>query len=180
MNTRSREVGCYNDLIALTSLSIARLSRCLSNFRVFGKVPTRISLLWVFTRSCDKTSVRLVNRDPYFSGRGYIECSSCGCRKQMFNLLWKIFNSNKAFVSNRRKSLLLPLFGVIYYIKVDSRFALSQSETAFFCNDVSHCLGTNLESALYMVYLSVNWAELTRFWVLSLQYTSTWMYLSNT
>ena len=30
----------------------------------------------------------------------------------------------------------------------DSRFAPSQWETALFCNDVSHCLGASLESAL--------------------------------
>ena len=32
--------------------------------------------------------------------------------------------------------------------KADSRFAPSQWETALLCNDVSHWLGTNLESAL--------------------------------
>ena len=38
-----------------------------------------------------------------------------------------------------------------YHIRADSRFAPSQWEKALLCNDVSHWLGTNLESALYMV-----------------------------
>ena len=33
-------------------------------------------------------------------------------------------------------------------LKADSRFAPSQWETALLCNDVSHWLGANLESAL--------------------------------
>ena len=36
--------------------------------------------------------------------------------------------------------------------KTDSRFAPSQWETALLCNDVSHWLGANLESALYNGY----------------------------
>ena len=34
-------------------------------------------------------------------------------------------------------------------IRVDSRFALSQWETALLCNAISHWLGASLESALY-------------------------------
>ena len=36
------------------------------------------------------------------------------------------------------------------YLRADSRFASSQWETALLCNDVSHWLGTSLESALYL------------------------------
>ena len=36
------------------------------------------------------------------------------------------------------------------YIRADSRFVSSQWETALLCNEVSHWLGINLESALYM------------------------------
>ena len=36
------------------------------------------------------------------------------------------------------------------YVRADSRFAPSQWETALLCNDVSHWLGANLESALYV------------------------------
>ena len=43
----------------------------------------------------------------------------------------------------------------------DSRFAPSQWETALLCNDVSHWLGTNLESALYMSYSCVSLHRLT-------------------
>ena len=39
--------------------------------------------------------------------------------------------------------------GILY--RADSRFAPSQWETALLCNDVSHWLGTNLESALMQV-----------------------------
>ena len=47
----------------------------------------------------------------------------------------------------RRSCLLLP-----YWYRADSRFAPSQWETALLCNDVSHWLGTSLESAL-LIYM---------------------------
>ena len=48
----------------LTGISAALLPRCLLNFRAIGKVQTWISRLRDFTRSCGKTSYRLVNRGP--------------------------------------------------------------------------------------------------------------------
>ena len=48
----------------LTGISAALLPRWLSNFRAIRKVLTRISRLRDFTRSCGKTSYRLVNRGP--------------------------------------------------------------------------------------------------------------------
>ena len=48
----------------LTGISAALLPRCLLNFRAILKVKTRISRLRDFTRSCGKTSYRLVNRGP--------------------------------------------------------------------------------------------------------------------
>ena len=48
----------------LTGISAALLPRCLLNFKAFGKVQTRILRLRDFTRSCGKTSYRLVNRGP--------------------------------------------------------------------------------------------------------------------
>ena len=48
----------------LTGISAALLPRWLSNFRAIGKVLTRISRFRDFTRSCGKTSYRLVNRGP--------------------------------------------------------------------------------------------------------------------
>ena len=42
-------------------------------------------------------------------------------------------------------------------IRADSRFAPSQWETALLCNDVSHWLGTGLESALRMHTWLVEW-----------------------
>ena len=43
---------------------LALLPRCLSNFKTIGRVWTWISRLRDFTRSCGKSSVRLVNRGP--------------------------------------------------------------------------------------------------------------------
>ena len=40
-------------------------------------------------------------------------------------------------------------------VRADSRFAPSQWETALLCNDVSHWLGANLESALLVLKVSV-------------------------
>ena len=64
--SRSREIGCYDDHIALlwnlTGISAALLPRFLSNYRAIGKVKTRTSRLRDFARSCGKTSVRLVTR----------------------------------------------------------------------------------------------------------------------
>ena len=48
----------------LTGTSAALLPRDLSNFRAIENVKTRISRLRDFTRSCSKTSYRLVNRGP--------------------------------------------------------------------------------------------------------------------
>ena len=40
------------------------------------------------------------------------------------------------------------------HIRAYSRFALNQWETALLCNDVSHWLGTNLESALHIPWVT--------------------------
>ena len=41
---------------------------------------------------------------------------------------------------------------MLFVLRTDSRFAPSQWETVLLCNDVSHWLGTNLESALILQY----------------------------
>ena len=41
-----------------------------------------------------------------------------------------------------------------YLYMTDSRFAPSQWETALLCNDVSHRLGTNLESAMLYIIIT--------------------------
>ena len=64
VKSRSHEIRCYNDRIALTGISEALLPRCLSNFRAIWQVKTWISGLRVFARSCGKTPVRLMNRGP--------------------------------------------------------------------------------------------------------------------
>ena len=67
--SRSLEATRLNVIIVvslcnLTGTSAAALPMCLLNFRAIGKVQTRISRLRDFTRSCSKTSYRLVNRGP--------------------------------------------------------------------------------------------------------------------
>ena len=58
------DVAMVVSLWNLTGTSAAALPRYLPNFRAIGKVWTRISRLRDFTRSCGKTSYRLVNRGP--------------------------------------------------------------------------------------------------------------------
>ena len=53
---------------------------------------------------------------------------------------------------------------VIATVRADSRFAPSQWETALLCNDVSHWLGANLESALIVWFLRTNCPEQYDFW----------------
>ena len=49
---------------------------------------------------------------------------------------------------------------MVWYIRADSRFAPSQWETSLQSNAVSHWLGANLESALYIVILHT-WCSVT-------------------
>ena len=58
------DVAIVISLWNLTGTSAAALARYQPNFRATGKVSTRISRLRDFTRSCGKTSYRLVNRGP--------------------------------------------------------------------------------------------------------------------
>ena len=55
---RSREIGCYNDRIS--GISAALQARY--DYKSINPNLTASRL----ARSCDKTSIRLVNRDPYF------------------------------------------------------------------------------------------------------------------
>ena len=71
------DVAMVASLWNLTGTSAAALPRYLPNFRAIGKVQTRISRLRDFTRSCGKTSYRLVNRDP---GKSAL---TAGLRKQI-------------------------------------------------------------------------------------------------
>ena len=61
----------------LIGISAALLSRSLSNSRAIRKVQTRISGPQHFTRSCGKTSVRLVNRGPESSRNAFIFHKIC-------------------------------------------------------------------------------------------------------
>ena len=55
---------------------------------------------------------------------------------------------------NLVSSLPLPSFRPLWYFRAGSRFAPSQWETVLLCHDVSHWLGTHLESALqFMLFV---------------------------
>ena len=83
----------------LTCTSAALLPMCLSNFRAIGKVQTQISWLRDFTRSCGKTSYRLVNKDIecWFDSFLHLSCKHSGqtpkliafCRYQIW-WLWYV------------------------------------------------------------------------------------------
>ena len=66
-----------------------------------------------------------------------------------FLVVWRIYHCVVLFDSAVAPSLISP-FGYMAY----TRFAPSLWETALLCNDISHWLGTSLESALG--YFSVN------------------------
>ena len=50
----------------------------------------------------------------------------------------------------------------VAYFSADSRFAANQWETALLCNDVSHWLGANLESALLFYQGNPSFAEVAK------------------
>ena len=94
----------------------------------------------------------------------YMIHTSCGLgcniyhRKIMYTMMisssltflkvnWLLFHIDFSLMSYH---IYFPMNSVSVNVirRVDSRFAPSQWETALFCNDVSHWLGTNLESAL--------------------------------
>ena len=89
-------------LSILTGMSAALLLRCLSNFRAIGKVYGRISRLRDFTRSCGKTSYRLVNKGP----GSCITTAIWRCRKPIkqehctFSLQWR--HNDHGGVSNHQ------------------------------------------------------------------------------
>ena len=67
--SRSREAARLDVIMIvslwnLTGISAAMLSMYLSNFRAIVKIWTRIARLRDFTRSCGKTSIRLMYRGP--------------------------------------------------------------------------------------------------------------------
>ena len=64
---RSPEIGCYSDYIALKSaslLAVPLLRACQNSERLKKSKSESRGFETDFTRSCDKTSVRLVNRGP--------------------------------------------------------------------------------------------------------------------
>ena len=78
--------------------------------------------------------------------------------KNQFKKMWSWMRKYKYIFTTsillclKGNTLTLLLFNIFKYpiiIRAYSRFAPSQWETALLCNDVSHWLGANLESALH-------------------------------
>ena len=68
-------------------------------------------------------------------------------KRVRIDIVWDI--ARHLFILKQIESLSMCQWWVIeWYNRADSRFALSQWETVLLCNDVSHLLGANLESAL--------------------------------
>ena len=65
-------------------------------------------------------------------------------RRNLPNQTTTMINSTNEFL----RPTMFHVFFTIYY-RADSRFAPCQWEMALLCNDISHWLGANLESALY-------------------------------
>ena len=81
-----------------------------------------------------------------------------GCRWQLQFVSNKVCNKPRfTVIPNIRLCVLhnnawIPVTHCVLCVyKADSRFALSQWETALLCNDVSHWLGASLESVLYYI-----------------------------
>ena len=68
---RPKIMGGIHDLYSLSGKTAALLPRCLSHFRAIGKVKTRNSQFRGFTRNCGKTSVHLVNGNPFLTINKY-------------------------------------------------------------------------------------------------------------
>ena len=97
----------------LTGISAALLPRCLLNFRAIGKVQTRISRLRDFTRSCGKTSYRLVNRGPVWKlGHGREVTSQSFSLSQLW--LFRISERKALRVFVRNVNMYLQMISVLY------------------------------------------------------------------
>ena len=95
-------------------------------------------LLAGFTQQwCDWAS-QLAGDIPYLTGNNVLKSGAQICG-------WKFFIE-------------------LYWLKVDSRFAPSRWETALLCNDGSHWLGGNLESAL-LACSALCWMKMQAQWV---------------
>ena len=97
----------------LTGISAALLPRCLLNFRAIGKVQTRISRLRDFTRSCGKTSYRLVNRGPVWKfGHGREVTSQSFSLSQLW--LFRISEQKALRVFVRNVNMYLQMISVLH------------------------------------------------------------------
>ena len=109
MKSRSHEIGCYNDHIALKfdrhlGSAAAEMS---VKFQSDWKSSIRISWLRVFARSCGKTSYRLMNRCPGWLQSHIIltlsHCQSSTNRNALLKLL------PGSLVETIRKSMKIPV-----------------------------------------------------------------------
>ena len=97
-------VRLYVKMIAsLYNLTV--LPRCLSNCRAIGKVGSRNSRLRDFTRSCGKTSLRLVNRDSVYS-LGLLQCrGELSLPKRILKFRYLVCPEHLFQLSNRSENL---------------------------------------------------------------------------
>ena len=114
MKSRSREIGCCNGRIALklTGTSATALPRYLPNFKAIGKVYTLISRLRDLTRSCGKTSYRLVNRGPGSGnpcGWGKFNYPANVLTKSRVKINGKSHHGWPKFVIHSNEYIILPL-----------------------------------------------------------------------
>ena len=70
--------------------------------------------------------------------------------KWMFSLITRLLLGQLIHPINTNKKTQSKATSCAY-IRADSRFVPSQWETVLLCNDISHCLGASLESALYLM-----------------------------
>ena len=91
------------------------------------------------------------------------------CICSWFQICWwhvvALFSPTGKFIKIMGSDELLPAWNVQWW--ADSRFAPNQWETELLCNDVSHWLGANLQSALFsdvLNKLQPTWN--VRLWVL--------------
>ena len=85
-----------------------------------------------------------------------MEGSLVNCQCRCVN--WAVIGSDNHLLPVQRQTIICTNDGLLstnfcatwMYVRADSRSAASQWETALLCNDVSHWLDANLESALYV------------------------------
>ena len=88
-----------------------------------------------------RATISVISKHQWFN-------KSFANKSKFVEAMASIFNMSFGLKCNLANLLVLWKRMDYYLPRADSRFAPSQWETALLCNDVSHWLGANLESAL--------------------------------